>query len=210
MKEALIWGASGGIGRELVSQLKMKNWRVFTAARNISNVPDEADLVLEFEAGDRSSIHEAAFVVAQNSDGLDLVIYAAGCLEADKLTDLSWEGWTQVIHSNLTGAFLTAAPSIHLIKENGHMVYFGAYGDHLILPKMGAYAIAKAGLEPFVQVLAKENRKVRFTLVRPGATDTPFWESAPFKLPKNAKSPAEVVTALLQYHEEGRSGELNL
>lgn len=90
------------------------------------------------------------------------------------------------------------------------MMFFGAYGDHLILPKMGTYASAKAGLEPHVKVLAKENRKYKFTLIRPGAVDTPFWDNAPFKLPKNAKSPDEVVTTIAAHHNKGEGGDLNL
>jgi len=210
MPEALIWGASGGIGRALVTRLKEKGWRVFAVARNSNNIPDVADMSVEFNAHDRNSIDNAALAVAQESDGIDLVVYAAGGLEADRLHQLAQEAWSQVIDSNLTGAFFITAPSLNLMKEEGHMIFFGAYGDHLILPKMGAYAVAKAGLEPFVKILAKENRKNRFTLIRPGAVDTPFWEKAPFKLPTNAKTPDEVVTSLLKHHEEGGSGELDL
>jgi NAD(P)-dependent dehydrogenase (short-subunit alcohol dehydrogenase family) len=210
MSEVLIWGASGGIGRALVRHLKVAGWRVFAAARNINKIPVEADFQVEFDAKDRSSIDRAALAIAQETDGVDLVVYAAGGLESEKLHQLSQDDWSQVIDSNLNGAYFVAAPSLNLMKEDGHMVFFGAYGDHLILPKMGAYAVAKAGLEPFVKILAKENRKNRFTLIRPGAVDTPFWENAPFKLPPNAKSPDEIVIELLKHHDEGGSGELNL
>jgi NAD(P)-dependent dehydrogenase (short-subunit alcohol dehydrogenase family) len=210
MPDALIWGASSGIGRALIALLKQHDWRVFAAARDTSRVPAEVDFDAHFDAVDSDSIDQVAMLVAQETEGLDLVVYAAGGLEADRLKNMSDEAWSQVLTSNLTGAFKTARPSLSLLNEGGHMMFIGAYIDHLILPKMGAYAAAKAALEAFVKVLAKENRRHKFTLVRPGAVDTAFWESAPFKLPSNAKSPTEVANAMLARFHEDKSGDLNL
>jgi len=210
MPEALIWGASGGIGRALVSLLKDNDWRVFAVARDTSRIPAEADFDADFDAADSNRIDQVAMQVAQETEGLDLVVYAAGGLEADRLKDMSAQAWSEVMSSNLTGAFEAAGPSLNLLNEGGHMMFIGAYIDHLILPKMGAYAAAKAGLETFVDVLAKENRRYKFTLVRPGAVDTPFWKNAPFKLPSDAKPPSEVANAMFARFQDGESGDLNL
>jgi len=209
MPEALIWGASGGIGRALVQRLKAEGWWVFGAARDITQIPPEVDGEALFQTGDPSSIDGVVLLVAQAPEGLDLVVYAAGGLEAGALRTLPGHAWSQVVGSKLSGA-QRAAASLNLLRDGGHMMFFGAYGDHLILPMMGAYASAKAGLEPMVRILAKENRGHKFTLIRPGAVDTPFGKQAPFSLPKNAKSPDEVVSVLLAHYHAGGSGELNL
>jgi 3-oxoacyl-[acyl-carrier protein] reductase len=210
MSEALIWGASGGIGQALVRRLKSEGWRVIAAARQAEIIPKEADLALEFEAGNPGSIDRAALTIAQETQGIALIVYAAGGLRAETFAKSTEEDWSTVVDSNLTGAYRTAKAGLNLLVEGGHMIFFGAYGDHLILHKMGPYAVAKAGLEPLVKVLAKENRRYKFTLVRPGAVDTPFWENAPFKLPKDAKAPEAVVDAILEHYQAGNSGELNL
>jgi NAD(P)-dependent dehydrogenase (short-subunit alcohol dehydrogenase family) len=120
------------------------------------------------------------------------------------------EGWLNTFHSNLTGAFLMAKHGLPLLANNGHMMFIGAYVDHLRLPKMGAYAAAKAGLEELVTILGKENRRQRFTIVHPGAVNTPFWENVTFKMPADAKPPAQVAQDILQYHQSGKMGILNL
>jgi short-subunit dehydrogenase len=90
------------------------------------------------------------------------------------------------------------------------MLFMGAYVDHVTLPKMAAYAVAKAGLETMVTVLRKENRKHKFSVIRPGAVDTPFWENAPFKKPVDAKSPETVARAILAHYQAGQNSDLDL
>ncbi len=209
MPEALIWGASGGIGSALVTLLKEKGWQVFAAARDESRVPP-ADLICTFDAANAYSFKEAAMKVAYESSGIDLVVYAAGGLVAAPVADITSDGWDAVIESNLSGAVRAAQVSVPLTKEGGHMMFIGAYIDHLILPKFAAYAAAKAGLEPLVGILAKEHRKHKFTVVHPGAVATPFWENAPFSLPKTAKQPLVVAEAILARWESGESGKLDL
>ena len=123
---------------------------------------------------------------------------------------MSPNAWSAVLDSNLNGAFLTISQTVHLINEGGQATFIGAYMDHLILPKMGAYAVAKAALEPMVSVLQKENRKVNFTLVKPGAVATDFWNNAPFKMPADAKSPDIVAQAIITQYENERRGTLAL
>lgn len=209
MPEGLIWGASGGIGSALVSLLKERGWRVFAAARDESRVPP-CDLVCAFDAADEYSFKEAAMRVAYESGGIDLVVYAAGGLVAAPVADITRDGWDAVIESNLSGAVRAAQVSVPLMKEGGHMMFIGAYIDHLILPKFAAYAAAKAGLEPLIGILAKEHRKHKFTVVHPGAVATPFWNNAPFSLPKNAKQPIAVAEAILARWESGETGKLDL
>lgn len=208
--EALIWGASGGIGQALVADLKRRDWRVFAAARDESRIPPQADFTYRFDAGVAHTVTGIPPLIAPETDGLDLMVYAAGALRSALLDTLTVDEAARVLSSNFTGAWLAAQASLPLMKAGGHMVFIGAYIDHLLLPKMGVYAAAKAALEPMVKVLARENRRLKFTLVRPGAVDTGFWVNAPFKLPKDAKPPQAVAEAILQHYHAGGSGDLNL
>ena len=61
-----------------------------------------------------------------------------------------------------------------------------------------------------VDVMQKENRKVNFTLVRPGAVATDFWDNAPFKMPATAKLPEVVAQAIIEQYENGQHGDLEL
>jgi NAD(P)-dependent dehydrogenase (short-subunit alcohol dehydrogenase family) len=210
MADAMIWGASGGMGRALVQTLVKGGWRVFAAARDESKIPDGAYRTYPFAAGDARSIQNIAVDLAQETDGFDFWGYIAGELQADLLRKMSPDSWHDVLNSNLTGAFTSFSQTNHFINDNGQVAFIGAYVDHLILPKMGAYAVAKAGLETLAQVLQKEHRKLNFTVVKPGAVDTPFWENAPFKMPASAKSPQVVVDALLAWTKASKKGTLEL
>jgi 3-oxoacyl-[acyl-carrier protein] reductase len=210
MPEALIWGASGGIGSALVTELKQAQWKVYGAARNTSAIPSQANLALSFDADYEHGFESATMRVAQESDGLDLVVYAVGGIAYEKLDAMSQEGWNTTIRSNLTGAFLCVSHCLPLLKEGGHMVFIGAYLDHIRLLKFGAYVAAKAGLQELVTVLQKENRKHKFTLVRPGATDTAFWKNVAIKLPADAKQPTRVASAIIEHVIAGKSGDLDL
>ncbi|NWG17188.1 MAG: SDR family NAD(P)-dependent oxidoreductase [Chloroflexi bacterium] len=208
--DALIWGASGGIGSALVTALKQENWRVFAAGRNQQHIPSEADYRLRFDADDIHTLREVSYTVATESGGIDLMVYAAGSLRSGMLQEFSLADWLLVMSGNVTGAFLAASHSLGVMQPHGHMMFIGAYVEHLILPKMGAYAVAKAAIEPLVAVLRKENRKMRFTIVRPGAVDTDLWNNAPFRKPANAKTPQSVALAILNHHQSGEAGDLNL
>ncbi len=210
MSSALIWGASGGMGQALIEHLSAQEWTTYAAARHSSRIPTIADNIYEFQANDEHSIQQVVLQVAQQAGEVDLMVYAAGTLTYEKIGDMSLDGWLNTLHSNLTGAFLVAKHGLPLLANNGHMVFIGAYVDHLRLPKMGAYAAAKAGLEELVTILSKENRRQRFTIVHPGAVNTPFWENVTFKMPADAKSPTQVAQDILQYHLSGKMGILNL
>lgn len=210
MPSALIWGASGGIGRALVQELNENGWAVYAAARRTENIPDEAEATFEFDARDAASFEQTAMLVAQQAGQVDLVVYAAGDIAYEKLDSMDYAAWTATLDSNLNGAFLAAHESLPLMDQGTHMMFIGAYLDHIRLPKMGAYAVAKAGLAELVTLLAKENRRKHFTLVRPGAVDTAFYEQVSFSTPKNAKAPAVVAKAMREHYEAGQSGELNL
>jgi 3-oxoacyl-[acyl-carrier protein] reductase len=210
MPEALIWGASGGIGSALVSLLKREGWRVFGAARDDSRIPAEVDLAVHFEAASLYSFKEAAMRVAYETDSLDLVVYSAGVMVAAAVEGVSEVDWLAVMDANLTGAARAAQVSLPLLREGGQMMFIGAYVDKISLPKFAAYAAAKAGLEPLVAVLGKEHRRHKFTLVRPGAVDTPFWKNVPFSLPKTALRPDAVAEAMLARYREDISGLLDI
>jgi NAD(P)-dependent dehydrogenase (short-subunit alcohol dehydrogenase family) len=210
MNEALIWGASGGIGSALATLLKTHGWHVFGAARNENRIPPGMDRSYSFDAADPFSYDNVAMGVAQASSGLDLAVYAAGTMSASTAEAFDAVAWRQVMDANLNGAWLAAKASVNLLKEGGHFMVIGAHVDKISLPRFSAYAAAKAGLEPLVTILAKEQRKLKFTLVRPGAVDTPFWGNVPFKLPAGAASPAAIAEALLARYDSGQAGVLDV
>ncbi|MDL1902301.1 SDR family NAD(P)-dependent oxidoreductase [Anaerolineae bacterium CFX9] len=210
MPSTLIWGASGGIGSALTNCLKREGWIVFAAGRQENRLPANADLLLEFDAADDYSFRQAAYQVALRTNAVDLIVYAAGVMHASPVDQIEPGMLQAVVDANLMGVQRAAAVSLPLLREGGMFMAIGAYIDRITLPKFGVYAAAKAALEPMMVVLRRENRRLRFCLVRLGAVDTPFWQNVPFSIPKGAASAESVAEAMLAHFHAGGEGDLNL
>ncbi len=210
MPNALVWGASGGIGSAVVNTLKNNGWSVYGAARNPDAIPAHADGKFAFDANDPNSIKEVGILLAHDAVDLDLTVYAAGGIVAAPVTEIGEANWTQVMNVNLHGFYLATQCTLHLVNEGGAVMVIGAYVDKIGFPKFGAYAAAKAGLDPLMTILGKENRKINFTVVRPPAVAGRFWEDAPMSEPKGAMRPQQVADAMLAHYNEGTKGTLDL
>ena len=93
------------------------------------------------------------------------------------IVDLEESEWRRVIEVNLSGTFLvTKAVGRALIEqgEGGRIVNIGSIAGRQGLPSFGAYAVTKAGLVLFTQVLAAEMaaHRINVNCVCPGLTDT--------------------------------------
>jgi len=93
------------------------------------------------------------------------------------ISDLEESEWRRVLDVNLNGTFLvTKAVGRALIDqgEGGRIVNIGSIAGRQGLPSFGAYAVTKAGLVLFTQVLAAElaQHKINVNCVCPGLTDT--------------------------------------
>lgn len=210
MKTAMVWGASGGIGRALVSNLTADGWMVLAVARHPANLTDLTPHIIEADVADPTSVQEAVATATQKVTEVDLWIYAAGDITATKVADMPPDAWKRILDANLTGAYLTAHHSLPLLSPEAHLVFLGAVSERMRLPGLAAYAAAKTGLEAFAEVLRKEERKRRITVVRPSAVDTAIWQKVPFKLPPKAVKPETVAERILAAYDEGHRGVLDL
>ena len=209
MRTAMIWGASGGIGRAVVSHLVTNKWTVVAITHQATNLDNLTPHVIDANVADpfevQLAVNNASQLVSQV-----LWLYAAGDITSRKVADTPFDDWQRILNANLTGAYLTTHHSLPLLATDAHLMYLGAVSERLQLPNLAAYAAAKAGLEAFVEVVRKEERKRRVTLVRPGAVDTPLWEKVPLRLPKNALTPFQVARQILDAYEQGHTGTLDI
>ena len=210
MPTAFIFGASGGIGRALVERLAADGWTVGAVSRHPGDLAGLTEHRYEADVTDAFAVSQAVYAAAQELPPVDLWIYAAGDILASPVAEMDPAAWARILGANLTGAYLTTQQSLPLLAERAHLVYLGAYSERLQLPGLSAYAAAKAGLDAFAAALAKEQRKHRVTVARPGAVDTPLWEKMPLRLPRTALAPAELAQRVLDAYYAGTTGTLDL
>jgi NAD(P)-dependent dehydrogenase (short-subunit alcohol dehydrogenase family) len=210
VQNAMVWGAGGGIGQALVSTLSKEGWRVVALGRGVAALRDLASDVIEVDVADEDAVQQAVEAAKKKVDQVDLWVYSVGDIAASKVADARPDSWQRILDANLTGAYLTTHYSLPLVARDAHMIFLGAISERLRLPRLSAYASAKAGIEAFVEILGKEERKRRITLVRPAAVDTPLWDKVPFNLPAKALSPEEAAQRILAAHRDNHRGVLDL
>ena len=209
-KTAMIWGADGGIGKALLTQLSAENWTVAAISRHPDALSGLTPFSFEADTSNEMAIKSAILETNYEVGEIDLWIYAVGDIISATTQEMTYAEWQRIINANLTGAYLTTHHSMPLLKENAHLFYLGAVSERLRLPKLSAYVAAKAGLEAYAEALRKEERKKRVTVVRPGAVATSFWDKVPLRMPTDAASPEKVAKRIVQAYDEGHSGHLDL
>jgi NAD(P)-dependent dehydrogenase (short-subunit alcohol dehydrogenase family) len=208
-KNALIWGADGGIGQAVARNLLEQGWQVVTVGRHIERMEALGGVVIEAEISDTFSVQTAVAAISQEVDEIDLWVYAIGDITSAPVSQMTLNNWRRILDANLNGAFLATHYSLPLLAQEAHLFYLGAISERMRLPGLSAYAAAKAGIEAFAEVVRKETRK-RVSVVRPAAVDTPLWAKSPFKLPTHHLSPQDVAARILQAYQSGEKGNLDL
>lgn len=207
---ALIWGASGGIGRALVSTLQAAGLNTIAVTRNSDNLVDISDQVVEIgDFAQDSAVQTAVREVAYYADQVDLWIYAAGDILSRPVVDLEPREWGRILNANLTGPYLTLHHSMPLLAERSHIMFIGAIQERLRLPGLGAYAAAKAGLEALAESVRKEQRRRTVTVIRPGAVDTPLWDKVPLRVPRDAMAPSELAQKIYESYQSNLAGQVD-
>ena len=183
---AVVTGGSGGIGSEVVRELRAKEWQVISLSRR-----EGCDVSDEKQVG-------AAFGRLQS---LDALIHCAAVLVKRRVTDLSVEDWDVQLDSGLRSAFLCSREAFRLMRARGGTIVMvsslsGVFGAEKFLG-MSAYVAAKSGLAGLTEALAVEGRElgIRVNAISPGSVDTPMLKIAGVEGPM--LKPSEVARIIV-------------
>ena len=186
MTTAVVTGGSGGIGGEVVRELRAKKWNVTSLSRSEGvDVSDEAQVTKAF-----SSL-----------ESLDALIHCAAVLIKRSVPDMTAREWDEQLGASLRGAFLCSREAFRLMRGRGGTIVMvsslsGVFGAEKF-PGMSAYVAAKSGLAGLTEALAVEGREfgIRVNAISPGAVDTDMLRIAGVEGP--ALSPAEVARMIV-------------
>jgi NAD(P)-dependent dehydrogenase (short-subunit alcohol dehydrogenase family) len=186
MPSAVVTGGSGGIGREVVAELRGRRWDVVSLSRREGcDIADEDQVVRAFAA----------------LDSLDALIHCAAVLIKRPLAETSAQEWDEQLGAGLRGAFLCSREGFRLMRRRGGTIVMvsslsGVAGAEKF-PGMAAYVAAKSGLAGLTEALAVEGREhgIRVNAISPGAVDTEMLRIAGVEGP--ALSPSEVAKVIV-------------
>jgi len=186
-RNALVTGASRGIGAATARVLAAAGARVALVARNeiaLRALANEigADAVVlpcdltEIEATQRA----AADAITALGDAPDILVSNAGIFELAPLAEMPVDVFERTMQTNLVAPFVLLRAFLPRMRErgSGHVVTIGSIADRMVFPENGAYSAAKYGARAMHEVLRVETRGtgVRATLVSPGPVNTPLWD----------------------------------
>ncbi|MGM3309162.1 SDR family oxidoreductase [Anabaena sp. WFMT] len=199
-KNALITGASSGIGQAIAVRLAQEGCNIaINYRKSPAGAEDTKEMALQKACADiencgvksllvqgdlsqEEDIIQMVNTVIEKSGSLDLLINNAGIQSECPSHEVKTEDFDQVIGVNLRGAYLCARETIkHLLDQNRSGVIINISSVHEIIPRPMyiSYSISKGGMANMTKTLALEyaHKGIRVNAVAPGATITPINEA---------------------------------
>ena len=188
MKNAVIIGGSGGIGKAVTEEFVKRGCHVLfsyrsakeTAERFRDKLWDESgETVLEaahLDTSSRESVEEFAKRAEALFQSIDTVVFCSGIVKDSSFLTMEEAVFEKVLEVNLTGCFRILKELFLLLnfKEGASIVAVSSTGG--IRPNAGQanYAASKAGVIAMTEALAREyaKKKIRVNAVAPGFIHT--------------------------------------
>ena len=174
MKDVLVTGAYGGMGRATVRELVGRGFRVFALDRKVGE-PEDGVIPVCADITDEGEVARAVATVSQHTDSLYAVMHFAGIYMLDSLVEMSAESFRRIMDVNLYGAFLVNRAVMPLLGRGSRiLITTSELADLDPLPFTGIYAISKAALDKYAYSLAMELQLlgISVSVLRAGAVDT--------------------------------------
>lgn len=179
-KKIFVTGGSRGIGAGIVKKLSELGAQVaFTYSTNeakaqelLKSLKGDGHLCFQLDISNTEAVENTVTQLYAQWTQVDGVVNNAGITKDQLLLRMKPEDFTQVIQTNLTGAFaVTKAFSKHMLKaRKGSFVNISSVIGSTGNAGQTNYAASKGGLESFTKSVALElaSRGIRANCIAPG------------------------------------------
>lgn len=177
-KNALVTGASSGIGAATAQALAKDGWHVYVAARRKDRIEEVAQsiggIAIELDVTDTESVQH----LVEQIDSLDLLVNNAGGAKGlDSIADANVDDWKWMYETNVLGTLnVTRALLEKLLAAEGTIINIGSIAAFTPYKGGAGYNAAKFGVRAMTQVLRQEmeDKPLRITEIDPGRVQTDF------------------------------------
>jgi 3-oxoacyl-[acyl-carrier protein] reductase len=180
-RSVLVTGGNRGIGLAVAQAFQALGDAVAVTHRG-SDVPAGL-LGVRCDVTDGAQV-DAAFAAAEAEHGpVEVLVANAGITRDTLLLRMSEDDWTDVVETNLTGAYRVAkrAARSMLRQRKGRMVFVSSVVGLTGSAGQANYAASKAGLVGLARSIARElgSRGITANVVAPGFVDTDMTAALP-------------------------------
>jgi NAD(P)-dependent dehydrogenase (short-subunit alcohol dehydrogenase family) len=167
-KFAVVTGGGSGIGKAAALALAHDGWKVVITGRHLETLQGtvkeggENIVPIQGDVTDPKSVHALFTKVYDTFGRLDLLFNNAGVSAGGPIEDLSFEQWSTVVNTNLTGVFLCTQEAVRLMKHQnprgGRIINNGSIAAHTPRPNSIAYTATKHGVLGITKSTALDGR----------------------------------------------------
>lgn len=192
-KNALITGASSGIGRAIAVRFAREGANVAInyfrgaeqaevtrkLARDARAGAEGREITVQADVAQEDQVKAMFARVLDEFGRIDVLINNAGILSLSPSHEVEAADFDRILAVNLRGPFLCAREALrHFLARGGGGVIVNNSSVHEIIPKpkYASYSISKGGMENLTKTLALEyaGSGIRVNAVGPGAVVTPI------------------------------------
>jgi NAD(P)-dependent dehydrogenase (short-subunit alcohol dehydrogenase family) len=185
----LVTGASQGLGKAIAEAFVREGAHVVICARDrkmITTAKEDLEqiassgqkiLALRCDVTSASEVAELFAAIDREIGSIDVLVNNAGVYgPKGPSEEVDLEEWMRAIEINLLGTFLPTRQAITRMKprKRGKIINLSGGGATNPLPRISAYAAAKAAVVRLTETLAEELREfgIQVNAVAPGALNT--------------------------------------
>jgi NADP-dependent 3-hydroxy acid dehydrogenase YdfG len=216
----LITGASSGIGAA-TARAAAGSYRLVLAARRLDALEELAAelggekraIAVRCDVTEWDQVQALATAGLERFGRIDAVFANAGFGAKRGFLEESVEHWRSMILTNVLGVALTVRATLpHLLERgDGHFLITSSVAGRRALPgsiysatKWAATAMGEALRAELRQM--HDNSGIKVTLIEPGMTDTPFFDTSPGE---SALRDADIAKAVMFALEQGPGVDVN-
>jgi NAD(P)-dependent dehydrogenase (short-subunit alcohol dehydrogenase family) len=168
-KAALVTGGGTGIGKAAALALAKEGWRVAVTGRRLENLQETVKeggsnvVPIQGDVSEPKSVHAVFGKVMDAFGRLDLLFNNAGISAPGvPMEDLTFDEWSRVVNTNLTGVFLCTQEAVRIMKSQnprgGRIINNGSIAAHTPRPNSIAYTATKHGVSGITKSTALDGR----------------------------------------------------
>jgi len=165
---AIVTGASRGLGRHFALTLARAGARVALAARDTAALSRVAAEIADFggralpvtlDVTKAASVQDAVDCAETELGPLHILVNNSGIAVTKPALEVTEDEWDRVIDTDLKGAWLMAREVAERMARHGHggkIINIASIGGLIVLGQVSGYCAAKAGLIHLTHALAAE------------------------------------------------------
>jgi short-subunit dehydrogenase len=207
---AIITGATKGIGRAVVNELAAIGYNIYACSRNQMELdamkseietkfPSVSVFVFKADLSDQKQTKSFASFVLDSIDSIDVLVNNAGLFIPGAIHEENEGNLELMMKTNLYSAYiLTKALLPNMINSaKGHIFNMCSIASVIAYPNGGSYSISKFALLGFSKVLREElkDKGIKVTAIMPGATWSNSWAGVELP-PERLMQPEDISMAL--------------